>query len=173
MKNVVLIILIGFFILSCERKSGRSTMVNNPIAQKTFDYYINVIRITDGDTFTGLTRDNIEIRFRIHGIDAPERKQAFSSKSQQKLSELIYGKHVGIKVHTKQDRYGRPVVYVYTKEGLDVGAEMIKSGMAWHFKKYDNSKYYSQLEDKARSNKIGLWFDDSPIPPWSFRGNKN
>lgn len=169
MKNVFFILIFGVLFISCERKSGRSAVSQKTVNIPDCDYFVKVIRIADGDTFTGLTQDSIEIRFRLHGIDAPERKQAFSSKSKQKLSELIYGKRVGIKVHTKHDRYGRPVVYVYTPDGLDVAAEMLKSGMAWHFKRYDKSDYYNELENSARNNRVGLWYDDNPIPPWDFR----
>jgi endonuclease YncB( thermonuclease family) len=35
---------------------------------------VKVVGISDGDTFTGLNRDNHQLKFRIHGIDAPEKK---------------------------------------------------------------------------------------------------
>lgn len=134
-----------------------------------YDYYIKVVGVSDGDTFDGLTQDKIEIRFRIYGIDAPEKKQAFGTKSKQYLSDLIHGKKVGIRVQKKRDGYGRPVVWVYTPEGKDVGAEMLKAGMAWHFKGYDRSEEYANLEKSARGNKIGLWSDKNPVAPWDFR----
>ena len=44
-------------------------------------FQVTVIGISDGDTFTGLNRDNLQLKFRIHGIDAPEKKQAFGTKA--------------------------------------------------------------------------------------------
>lgn len=169
MKRAAYSVLIIFLLLtSCERKSGRKDYVSVQ-QEQTYDYYVQIEGITDGDTFDGLTRDKIEVRFRIYGIDAPEKKQAFNDNSKKYLSDLIYGKKVGINVQKKRDGYGRPVVWVYTPDGKDAGAEMLKAGMAWHFKKYDKSKEYADLENSARKNKTGLWSDKSPIAPWNFR----
>lgn len=153
------------FILagSCGQKPGQ---------KQKCDYYVEVVGVSDGDTFTGLTRDKIEIRFRIFGIDAPEKRQAFSNKSKQTLSDLIDGKKVGIKVQKKNDGYGRPVVWVYTPDGRDVSAEMLKAGMAWHFKKYDDSADYAELERVAKAEGMGLWHDKDPIAPWDYRKNR-
>lgn len=139
------------------------------IANEGIDYYVAVVSVSDGDTFRGVQEDGTEIRFRMQGVDAPEAGQAFSKLSKAKMSSLVLGKRVGIKVHTKADRYGRPVVWVETPSGKDVGEEMLKAGMAWHYKAYDKSEKYSQLEDEARSNKVGLWSDKKPIEPWEYR----
>ena len=117
-----------------------------------------------------MTKDNEEIKFRIYGIDAPEKHQAFGNKSQQYLSSLIFGETVGIKVQST-DQFGRQVVWVYTPDKKDVAAEMLKAGMAWHFKKYDKSKEYASLEDEAKLRRLGLWIDKNPIAPWNFRRN--
>jgi endonuclease YncB( thermonuclease family) len=133
---------------------------------------VKVVGITDGDTFKGLTTEKQEIKFRIYGIDAPEKKQAFGNSSKQYLSDLIFGKTVRIKVQSRRDRYGRPIVWVYTPAGKDVSVEMLKAGMAWHFKKYDSSIEYAQYEAIARKARIGLWVDNNPIAPWDFRKSK-
>lgn len=163
-RFLVLLLIFCSLTLSCQRKSGqRRGNEHSP------DYYVKVIKVSDGDTFTGLTEDRKSIRYRIHGIDAPEKKQAYGNKSKEKLAGLIFGQTVGITVITKSDRYNRPVVKVVTPDGLDVGAEMIRSGMAWHFVKYDNSDLYKELEISARNNTIGLWQDSQPIAPWEWR----
>lgn len=133
---------------------------------------VRVVGITDGDTFKGLTNEKQEIRFRIYGIDAPEKNQAFGTRSKQYLSDLIFGKTVVIKVQSRRDRYGRPIVWVYTPAGKDVSAEMLKAGMAWHYKRYDSSPEYARYETNARKSRIGLWADKNPLAPWDFRHNK-
>lgn len=142
------------------------------IKTEGIDYYVAVVSVSDGDTFRGVMDDGTETRFRMQGVDAPEAGQAFSKRSMAKLSSLILGKRVGIKVHTKGDRYDRPVVWVETPSGLDVGEEMLKSGMVWHYKAYDKSNKYSQLEKEAQANKVGLWGDKKPIEPWEYRKSK-
>lgn len=154
-----------FLLLECGVNNG------NSVNRRNYDYQVKVVSITDGDTFRGLTKDNEEIRFRIYGIDAPEKKQPFSQKSKQYLSDLIYDKTVGIIVKTERDRYGRPVVWVYTPDGKDVSAEMIKAGLAWHYKDYSDDEKYALLEIEAKRNRLGLWSDLYPVIPSEFRKN--
>ena len=90
-------------------------------------------------------------------------------KSKEKLAELIAGKFIGIKAQQKPDRYGRLVVWAYTPEGKDVSAEMLKAGLSWHFTKFDDSAFYSQLETEAQKNRTGIWTETNPIAPWNFR----
>lgn len=173
MKQLIFLLIVFSVLSACERKSG-VRKINPPKGittnqvDKQINYQVKVIAITDGDTFKGLTSNNEEQRFRIYGIDAPERKQAFSAKSKEYLSQLIYGKTVSIKVSSK-DRYGRFIVWVYTPEGNDVSAEMLKSGMAWHYKEYDDTELYANLESEAKTKRIGLWIENDVIAPWDFR----
>lgn len=134
-------------------------------------FTVKVISISDGDTFTGLNDENLQLKFRLYGIDAPEKKQAFGTKSKEFLSSLIFGKWVSVDVQS-QDRYGRFLVYVYTPEGKDVSLLMLHEGMAWHFVKYDQNEVYAASEHNARKAKRGLWADQSPIAPWDFREQK-
>jgi endonuclease YncB( thermonuclease family) len=144
------------------------------MAQKSnenFDFTVKVVGISDGDTFKGLTNSNAQIKFRIQGIDAPEMKQPYSQRSKQLLSDLIFDKTVKIRIK-EIDHYGRIVAYVFTPDGKDVSAEMLKAGMAWHYKTYDTSEEYSKLEKTARDNKIGLWEVANPTAPWDYRKAK-
>ena len=170
MKHLLPLLLSILLLSSCGNTSN--TTSNTAVCENVFyDYCVKVISISDGDTFRGLTENNEEIKFRIFGIDAPERHQAFGKRSTQYLSDLIFGETVGIKIQ-KTDYFGRLVVWVYTSDDKDVSVEMLKAGMAWHFKKYDKSEEYASLENNARLNRIGLWVDKNPIPPWVFRKSK-
>lgn len=140
-----------------------------------FDYTVRVIGISDGDSFTGLTKDNQEIRYRIYGIDAPEMFQPFSNEARKLLSELIYRKEVGIVVVEPLDKYDREIVKVFIGDSLDVGAEMLKNGLAWHYRRFDSSPeydLYEQLELTAEANKKGLWSQPDAESPWRYRSNK-
>jgi len=74
----------------------------------------------------------------------------------------------------KTDRYGRTIGKIML-DGADVNIEQVKAGYAWHYKKYQNEQptadkaSYARAEDEARSQKLGLWADPSPTPPWEFR----
>lgn len=131
-------------------------------------FSVKVVAISDGDTFTGLNSDNLQLKFRIFGIDAPEKKQAFGNRAKEYLSSLIFSKEVTVDVQS-QDGWGRYISYVYTPEGQDVSLLMLNEGMAWHFIKYDNTECYKRAEVSARNARKGLWSDNEPVAPWEFR----
>jgi micrococcal nuclease len=126
-----------------------------------------IIAISDGDTFTILQNDK-PIRIRLDAIDAPERGMPYYKKSKQYLSGLCFGKKVSLKV-TKTDRYGRLVARAVLADGRDVSTEMIRAGMAWHYKQYSKDKTLAKLETNARNSKAGLWRDPHPMAPWEIR----
>jgi endonuclease YncB( thermonuclease family) len=94
----------------------------------------------------------------------------------QAIGELTFGKQADAHCPTV-DRYGRDVCKV-TVDGLDVGLALIRQGYAWHFKKYQRTQakadraIYSDAEDRARAELIGLWRDPKPIAPWDWRKAK-
>ena len=107
------------------------------------------------------------------GIDAPERRQAFGTKSKEFLSELVGGQVVTVEYYDL-DRYQRILGKVLL-DGEDINLEQVSSGMAWHYKKYQREQTtadrirYSDAEREARKQKLGLWHDPYPIAPWDYR----
>ncbi len=130
-----------------------------------------VIGITDGDTFKLLTQDSTQHQVRLANIDCPERKQAYSDKAKQFLSDAIFGKMVRIDIQ-KKDRYKRLIAIVIYDGDKNVNHELLKHGLAWHFVKYSNDKTLQAFEDEARQNKVGLWQDPHAIAPWEWRDYK-
>ena len=129
-----------------------------------------VVRVADGDTITVLDAAQTQHKIRLQGIDAPEKKQAFGNASRKFLSGLVANREVRV-TYTKRDRYGRILGMVFI-DGKDANLEMLKAGLAWHYKKYDSKPAYAQAESEARAAKRGLWQDKSPIEPESFRKAK-
>ncbi len=165
-KIIGALILIAFAVLLGYVLNGNKSIPVN--TQGNADYFVNVLWVADGDSFTGQTTDSLEVDFRIFGIDAPEKGQPYSNESRKLLVSLINKKKIGV-VSEGYDRYGRRVVTVYDANGKNIGAEMIRRGLAWHFVRYDSSPEYQQLENDARARKIGFWADDAPVPPWLYR----
>jgi endonuclease YncB( thermonuclease family) len=135
-----------------------------------------VIGLADGDTLTVLTPAREQVKVRLAGIDAPEKAQAFGSQSRQALAEFAFRKNVQVS-WTKKDRYGRVIGVVYLG-GKDAGLELIRRGLAWHYKHYEFEQRpeqraaYSAAEEKARSAHLGIWQDKEPTAPWDFRSQK-
>lgn len=134
-----------------------------PIFLLAFDG--KVIKVIDGDTITILTQNKEQIRVRLYGIDAPEKKQAYGDVSKKALSNMIAGKQVEIKEHGR-DIYKRVLGAIFLNN-VDINAKMVSNGYAWAFIKY--SKKYVEQEQFARKNKKGLWQDKNAIAPWEFR----
>jgi endonuclease YncB( thermonuclease family) len=125
-----------------------------------------VVAVHDGDTLTLLV-GTTQHKIRLNGIDAPELGQAFGSRARQFLSGLCFGKTVTVRV-VDIDRYGREVGDVYVN-GVFVNAELVRAGMAWHYKQYSKDAKLAALENEARSGKRGLWADARPVAPWKYR----
>lgn len=132
-----------------------------------------VVGVADGDTVTVLDTTNTQWKIRLMGIDAPEKKQAFGTKSKEALSALLFNKQVAVEFN-KRDKYGRTVGKILV-DGVDANLEQVKSGMAWHYKQYEREQsatdrtVYAQAEEQARSEHRGLWIDPDPTPPWDWR----
>lgn len=126
-----------------------------------------VVKVSDGDTITILTEDKRQIKVRLEGIDCPESKQDFGNRAKQATSKLCAGKIVRIE-KSGVDRYGRVIGFVYVDE-INVNKELLKMGLAWHYKYFNQNKELAELEAKARENKIGLWSNKKSIAPWEFR----
>ena len=116
---------------------------------------------------TILDAANAQHKIRLYGIDAPESRQAFGQKSKQHLSSLVFGKDVRV-AYKSRDKYGRILGTVYV-DGLDVNLEMLRAGLAWHYKRYDKSPAYAAAESEARAAKRGLWPAPNPIQPEDYR----
>ena len=131
-----------------------------------------VVGVSDGDTIKVLDEMKQIHTVRLMGIDAPEKTQAFGQASKQALSNLVYMKPVSVEWE-KKDKYGRTVGKVLTLEGVDACKEQLIHGMAWHYKKYikeqpsEDREVYSSAEMKAQSEHLGVWIDETPVPPIS------
>jgi endonuclease YncB( thermonuclease family) len=79
-----------------------------------------------------LDSSNQNHRIRLQGIDAPEKGQAFGTRSGQDLSQAIFDRVVTIE-WSKHDRYRRIVGKVML-DGRDICLEQVRVGMAWHYK---------------------------------------
>ena len=132
---------------------------------------MKIIGVKDGDTVEGLYYQ-FPINIRLEHIDAPEKRQPFGTKSKEKLSDLCFGKNVTIISNGRNGNYdsrGRLISEIILEDGTNVNKEMVKSGLAWHYKKYSSNLEYARLEELAMKNKVGLWSDPNAVSPWSFR----
>jgi endonuclease YncB( thermonuclease family) len=130
-----------------------------------------VIGVSDGDTITILV-DNQQIKIRLNGIDCPEKSQDFGQVAKQFTSDQCFGKTVTVITHG-QDRYGRTLGEVILPDGKSLNQELVRAGLAWHYKKYSTDTTLADLEIAARNEKKGLWCQSDCVAPWEYRKHKN
>ena len=118
--------------------------------------------VIDGDT---ITIKNAKIRF--SGIDAPEKNYrgqtqfcrgpkgvwACGKKASSKLKKLINGQEVQC-TNEGKDKYGRTLSISYAN-GVDLQAEMVRSGMAVAYLRYSN-RYENEMVE-AMTAQVGIW----------------
>lgn len=161
--KIIFFSLLLIFTVACKSKrdSNKPLTIGDKVSGK-------VISIIDGDTYDILIMEKMTIRIRMEGIDAPERGMPFYRVSKNYLSELCFGKNVKVKI-TGKDGNTRFIGYSYLDNGSELAHEMVKAGLAWHFKKYNSDSTLSRLENEARYLRKGIWTQDNPMPPWINR----
>ena len=132
-----------------------------------------VVGVADGDTITVLDADRVQHRIRLGGIDAPEKRQAFGTRSKQSLSDIVFNRAVTVETG-KTDRYGRAIGKVLV-DGIDANLQQVSRGFAWHYKAYEREQslsdrqLYDFAQSEARAARRGLWQDAEPVAPWDWR----
>ena len=126
-----------------------------------------VVSVHDGDTLTFRTDDGRTLKVRLQGIDAPELRQPFGSRSRDELAAVAKGKSATLLEHGR-DKYGRTLGAVIV-DGVDATARQVAAGMAWHYDRFDKSAGLARSQATARAARKGLWSDPAPVPPWEWR----
>lgn len=160
----VFILAIGITLCAVGADAVKTKTINAAWTAK-------VVGITDGDTITVLTPTLEEVKIRLYGVDAPERKQAFGTRAREFLASLVFGQDVTIHP-TGRDLYGRTIAKVFVN-GRDAGLTCIEYGYCWWYQEYaKNETLYKKAQEKAKKQELGLWVDEKPVAPWKFRKAK-
>ena len=150
-------------------------------AQAAEPFEAMVLRVVDGDTLWVLPqaaatpRDSAvpvtparRLKLRIEGIDAPEICQAHGLAAQRFLERSVL--HATIRVQVLgDDRYRRQLAEVFTLDGVDLAALMVREGQAWSYRTGWKRGRYAAEENQARKAGAGLFADPKPQYPRAFR----
>jgi len=114
--------------------------------------------VTDGDT---IKISNNKIR--LHGVDAPEKKQNCTKNAKEyncgvvatmALIKKISKNIVKCSTQKNKDRYNRFIGVCFV-DHIDLNKWMVRNGYAVAYRRY--SKDYILDEEFAKKNKLGLW----------------
>lgn len=149
--------LLAFYISCC-------------VASPSYALEGKVIKISDGDTITVLSKNLEQFKIRLYGIDCPEKKQAFGNRAKQFTADFLGNSQVEV-IEYDTDRYGR-IVGVVLKDGINFNEKLIEAGLAWVYTKYCKENFCREWkikESEAIKAEKGLWRDDNVIAPWDWR----
>ncbi len=145
--------------------------VSAPVAKGTASI-TGEARAVDGDTLVVAG-----VRVRLEGIDAPESDQTCGKawvgtwkcgqEASDHLTRLVRDRVVTCEARGT-DAYGR-MLGLCSTAGLDLNADMVRSGLAWAFVKY--SQRFVEVEAEARLAKRGIWQGVSK-PAWVWRAER-
>jgi micrococcal nuclease len=167
--------------LERERLAERATSLSS----RLWDVWRGTVRqILDADRIvleldgTVLKDESADLKqIRIANIDCPEKGQGGWEESLNMTSQLLLGKPIQL-VILQDEALNKPLEYD-DSPGLVVGQtvpsdfskELLKAGLAWHYKKYSADPALAKLEAEAREAKRGIWSKPNPVPPWEYRAN--
>ena len=121
--------------------------------------------------------DTLEIggqRVRLHGIDAPEKRQSCRRSGRawrcgvaatQAPRRRIAGRHVTCTI-SGNDSDGRALGVCHAHDGADLNGWLAGHGWALAYRRY--SERYAAHEARAKDAKAGLWAGEF-VPPWAWR----
>ena len=162
--------IVLLFILISEKSFAEIFLLVNSKSVTNLRF-IGQVQVTDGDTIR-----KGKLKIRLHGIDAPEKKQkckdlndelyACGLLSSVYLKKIINNNDVYCKGKNK-DRYGRLIAICYANE-INLNSTMVREGWAIAYRYYSDD--YINEEESAKKNNRGIW-EGAFLEPYIWRKN--
>ena len=131
-----------------------------------------VEKIDSQHTLTVLIDGFHRQQVRLYGIDLPDEGQPFGVAATRRLKRLTAQP---FQIETvRQDEQGRSVALLVSTKGQILNAQPVAEGYAWVDGKQCRHGYCSEwmtAQSTAKEQRIGLWSQPSPQPPWQWRKN--
>lgn len=134
-----------------------------------------VREVHDGKSIT-VENTGRRIKVILKGMDAPEQDQPYADVALKHLLGLVMNRPVAIELTGLGA--GSTLIGKVICEERDIALQMIRDGVAWFDRSYENGlseadrRLYAASEQAARNEHRGIWQDPSPIPPWEWRQAK-
>lgn len=167
--------LLGFLLIAAAiifhywPRPSSGEITTEPGDGKQASLFGRVSRVADGDSIEIKEAGRVT-RVRLYGVDAPELNQKHGPEARDWLADQILNQKVRVEV-MDIDQYDRVVGLVFLNEA-PVNQTLVASGQAWVYGRYCSIGLCRQMkkdEKEARLKRLGLWRQDDPDPPWSWR----
>jgi micrococcal nuclease len=141
-------------------------MTHHALSQELFRGVVS--HVSDGDTlWVRSDAGGRPHKLRIDGIDAPELCQNAGEASRLALMQHALRQRVVVKIR-QHDSYGRGLARI-ERDGVDLGAQMVREGQAWSHRWHRSAGPYASEEALARQLRRGLFASQQPEHPRDFR----
>ena len=150
-----------------EDSESVSSVVSADASNESREGPYEVVKVVDGDTIK-LLIDGEKKNVRLIGIDTPESVHPDSDRNvpEGKLAsdhtkELVGDNPLYLEYGTEpQDRYGRPLCYVYLPDGTMLNEIILSDGYAKVLIVGKNKEYkdrFNEIQAEAKAEGRGLW----------------
>ncbi|QRR03367.1 thermonuclease family protein [Dyadobacter sandarakinus] len=167
--NKAFFFLFAFTVLAFTSFAQTSPKVSIPVFKGDIlpnPLKAEVIGIQDGDTielkliFNGRKaghRTGKPLRIRFQHINTPERGRPYYKVAKEFTSAKCFRKVVRIRHQGEFDKYGRLIGEIILADGTNLNKQLVKNGLAVHFKKYSSDAEYARIEREAQKQKLAIW----------------
>ena len=105
--------------------------------------------VIDGDTIIVAKQ-----RIRLAGIDAPELDHPYGQKAKWEMVKICKGQEISVRLNGFRS-HERVVGFCYLPDGTDIGAELIRRGLALDYGLFSNGHYRGLEPEGARKRILG------------------
>lgn len=129
-------------------------------------------RVIDGDTMHLLRDTGQIVRIELYGVDAPEWGQPYGPEAARAVRRFVHQERLRV-VARGQGEDGRPLFVVMAGDRR-LNDELLRDGLAWWDRQQAASEdQFRRLEHKARAAERGLWTQQNPVAPWTWRAQRS
>lgn len=127
-------------------------------------FMTEIVRVVDGDTVY-IACDIGNQAVRLEHVDAPEIGSPLWRESREYIEKHWLGEGCWCTV-TGVDRYGRWIGTFESDNCSQLHWELLRKGLAFHYRKYSNDQASFVMEKKAKEEQIGLWAIPNAYTNW-------
>lgn len=135
-------------------------------------YKGEITKIIDGESFYITMENGDTDSVRLWGIDSPELKQQYGKAALKNLESHIH-REISLEYKTRDKNNFMMAIVTYKRksgEEINLNHSLVEQGYAWK-NKFTSDKKLEKLQKQAEKNRVGLWRNDDPTPPWEWRKN--